>query len=309
MKKDTVTIIAGPCSLNPENIAQLYEIAEITVPNPDGRTRSAVWGVRAVGMKSRTTLSLDGKGMGMDHEAYTHNLEVLMQGGGSNAFIPLPSVEIARKFGADTGLNVATEVVDPAIQLPSYAHAFPNGKLLVWNPAVSQIGYPTLVMGEYAKRYGWHIGLKNGKWLGEEHGGSTPLENTWAGLASYADPHGELKKEDRLFVIHRGVDVPGKGSYRNLPVHMEAGRVKKRLGTKLFFDPSHTCGPEMRDTIVEETLSALRMELGGEYLYDGILIEVGNSLTDTGQHITLDELRSLSTEIAKFRSLHSPHED
>jgi hypothetical protein len=39
------------------------------------------------------------------------------------------------------------------------------------------------------------------------------------------------------------------------------------------------------------------------YLYDGILIEAGNSETDTEQHITINELKILCKELSKFREL------
>ncbi len=48
----------------------------------------------------------------------------------------------------------------------------------------------------------------------------------------------------------------------------------------------------------------MRMTLpDGSYLYDGILVEVGDSLTDTGQHITIDELQMICDEVATFRDL------
>lgn len=42
------------------------------------------------------------------------------------------------------------------------------------------------------------------------------------------------------------------------------------------------------------------------FLYDGILIEVGNSKSDTHQHISVDELKYLTQELSKFRDLVSP---
>ena len=40
-----------------------------------------------------------------------------------------------------------------------------------------------------------------------------------------------------------------------------------------------------------------------EYLYDGILIEVGTAKCDTDQHITVAELKGLVEQIAEFREL------
>lgn len=42
------------------------------------------------------------------------------------------------------------------------------------------------------------------------------------------------------------------------------------------------------------------------YLYDGALIEVGRSKTDTEQHITIEELDYLCQQITKFRELVAP---
>ena len=44
----------------------------------------------------------------------------------------------------------------------------------------------------------------------------------------------------------------------------------------------------------------------GSYLYDGALIEVGTSTTDTEQHITLMELQDLCDAVAKFREIREP---
>ena len=43
-----------------------------------------------------------------------------------------------------------------------------------------------------------------------------------------------------------------------------------------------------------------------EYLYDGILVEAGTSVTDTLQHITLKELEYMLDELARFRDLVAP---
>ena len=58
----------------------------------------------------------------------------------------------------------------------------------------------------------------------------------------------------------------------------------------------------MRDHIVEGTIEAMKMKDEDEnFLYDGILIEVGDSVTDTYQHITVQELKDMVTELSKFR--------
>ena len=63
----------------------------------------------------------------------------------------------------------------------------------------------------------------------------------------------------------------------------------------------------MRRHIVAAVLEAMRMKMNDEeYVYDGILIEVGTSTTDTDQHITLEELAVLAQELAKERDLVTP---
>lgn len=307
MKNSTVTIIAGPCSISEENQGQLFEIAELTVPVGATRKR-AIWGVRVVGLKSRTALSSTGAGMGIDFPAYERNLERFLQGASVHELEIPPSVSIAKTIVEKTGVIAATEIVDPLMQLPPYEREVPKGSLFVWNPAVNQLGHAARVMGMYAARNGWYHGFKNGKWLGDvpAEGGST-MERSWAGLTSYALEGMTGADKNRAVLIHRGVDIAGKGEYRNVPVHEAAIRVKESLGMKLFFDPSHTHGPSLKHRIVEETLAALtRTTSSGAYVYDGLLLEVGDSVTDTEQHITIEELRELAARIATFRDLALP---
>ena len=128
------------------------------------------------------------------------------------------------------------------------------------------------------------------------------MEKTWAGLVKYI---GEF--ENDIILIHRGVDVPGKGEFRNAVVHNIAQRVKKTTGAKLFFDPSHSYGPRLRSQIVRAVVEAMRMKKSSdEFLYDGVLVEVGTSVTDAEQHISVQELRELVSVLATFRDLEAP---
>lgn len=310
MNNNAVTIIAGPCSVDEKNVSEIREISRIEVTDLKGKKKRAVAGTRIVGLKSRTELSLDGSGMGMDYEAYTHNMAILLNGGSIEEFEVLPSALIAAEIAKETDMIIATEVMNPIIQLPSYIGRVGRGKLLPWNPAVTQLGWHVEQMAAFARRHGWHIGLKNGKWIGdhlhtsdkEEYAGQTTMEKAWIGLVKYA---GELEHD--IILIHRGVDVPGKGNYRNAPVHTIAKRVKKDTGVKLYFDPSHSYGPKMRDSIPQAVIDAMKMKLDeNQYVYDGVLIETGTSATDTDQHITVAELRDITREIATFRELASP---
>ncbi|OGK35852.1 hypothetical protein A3A93_01205 [Candidatus Roizmanbacteria bacterium RIFCSPLOWO2_01_FULL_38_12] len=310
MKNQKITIIAGPCSIDDNNINEIMEIAKITIRNRSGKKQKAVAGTRVVGLKSRTELDMSGKGMGMDFEVYKKNMEILLKGGTLSDFKVLPSAYIAEKLVEKTGLMIATEVMNPIIQLPSYEKRIPHRKLLPWNPAVNQLGWQIEQTVAFAKRNGWHIGIKNGKWIGDhihtsntdEYLGKTTMEKTWAGLVKYA-----TGIDGDVILIHRGVDVPGKENFRNAPVHAIAKRVKKDTKVKLFFDPSHTYGPKLRDHIVDAVIEAMKMKIEkNEFLYDGVLIETGTSSTDTDQHITIAELQLLVAKLAKFRDLVAP---
>jgi 3-deoxy-D-arabino-heptulosonate 7-phosphate (DAHP) synthase len=305
MKNTPITIIAGPCSVDDNNIHEIHQISEI-----EAKGRRAIAGTRVVGLKSRTELDPSGDGMGMDFEAYKKNSNILMQGGGFNDFITAPSVYIAQELSQKTGLLIATEVMNPLVQLPSFEGKLGKGAFLPWNPSVNQLGWHVSQTADFARRNGWHVGIKNGKWLGdhleaanaEEYQGKTTMEKTWAGLVAFV---GDINHD--IILIHRGVDVPGKGSFRNIVVHSIAKRVKEASGAKLYFDPSHSYGPKLQSHIVDATVEAMKMKLNkNEYLYDGILVEVGTSITDTEQHISIKELEHMVKIVSAFRSLKEP---
>lgn len=301
-----LTIIAGPCSVDFDNINDIIRIAEIKVSNRFGRKQRAIFGTRVIGLKSRTSLNKDGKNMGIDFPVFRNNLDLLIQGKSIRALKILPSVRIAKNIIKETGLLVAAEIMDPLSQLPIFERMLPKEKVLIWNPSVNQLGWPVLNMSIFAKKNQWFIGLKNPKWFGDENLGQTTMEKTWIGLTHYTGMN-EPGLEEKLILIHRGVDIYNKGDYRNLPVHQAAKRTKLATKAKLFFDPSHIHGPKLRDSIVRATVEAMQMKIDDEnFLYDGILIEVGRSKTDTEQHITVKELKELCCQLAKFRDLSEP---
>lgn len=310
MKNEAITVIAGPCSIDESNIHEVYEIADIEVTNRLGKTQKAIAGTRIVGIKSRTELSADGSGMGIDYPVFKKNMDMLTQGGCISDLSVPPSVMYAEEVYKKTEMLIATEIMSPLVQLPQYEGRIPAGKLMPWNPAVEQLGWPIMQMSEFARKNGWHIGLKNGKWVGEhvhtantaEYTAQTSMEKTWAGLTKYV---GDIKGD--VILIHRGVDVPDKAEYRNTPVHHIAQRTKQSTHAKLYFDPSHAFGPKMRSHISYAVIDAMKIKHSdNEYLYDGILIETGTSKTDTEQHITIPELQNLVQQIAEFRDLKPP---
>lgn len=306
MKDPDLTILAGPCSIDDHNISEIYDIANLTIPAANGMERKAITGTRVVGLKSRTELNVSGSGMGIDYPLFHKNSEMLLSGGCVRDLEVLPSVRMAEQIVRDTDLLIAAEIMNPLVQVPMYEGRVPEGKLMCWNPAVNQLGWPLETVGQIVKRNNWQVGIKNGKWLGESvnkantstYTGQTTLEKTWAGLCTY------VQDVSDVLLIHRGVDVGEKGNYRNYPVHEVAKRTKQKTKRPLYFDPSHAYGPKMQSHIVPAVIEAMRMKISDEeFLYDGILIEVGTSSTDTDQHISLSELKDLVGEVATFRVL------
>lgn len=302
MINQQIKIIAGPCSINKDNIKEIYQIAQLKV-----KGKPAIWGTRVVGLKSRSVFSREPSISGMDIAWFENTLENYLTKN-QLKITPAFSVTIAKKILKETHLVVATEIMSPLIQLPSFEEPIFKNRLLVWNPAVNQLGWPIFVMGKYAIKNHWWLGLKNPKWVGEDlkivdsekTSKISTMEKTWEGLITY----GQLK--ERTILIHRGVDVAEKGDYRNLPVHQIAKKVKQRTGCQLFFDPSHSLGPKLKDNIVEQTVKAMQLLVSPkEFLYDGILIEVGTSTTDSQQHISLTELEKLVNRLSKFRTFYN----
>jgi hypothetical protein len=199
---------------------------------------------------------------------------------------------------------IATEIMEPSIQMPLF-DKYLTGSFMPWNPAVNALGWNIQYISKYCeKRDNWLLGVKNPKNLGilveeaEINDKTAPMETVWSGLASYSNlPNG------RKVLIHRGVDAEKKSNFRSMLVHKTAMRVKNSVsGAKLLFDPSHSFGPKMRDEIVDGTVEAMKMrDLSGNFVYDGILIEVGTSTTDAGQHISVRELREMVNKISEFR--------
>jgi hypothetical protein len=310
IKNLQVSIIAGPCSVNEDNFYELYQLASMEMRNSQGAMQRAISGVRVVGLKSRTYYKPDGKDLGIDYSHFLHNLSIYQQGGSIKDFVMMPGIEMAKRVAAETGLLVATEIVSPLIQVPLYERLLKENDVLLWNPAVSQLGWHFLEMTQFLRNTTWKLGLKNPKWQGKQKydtATSTDLssmEKAWLGLSSYTAGF-----KDRVIFIHRGVNITESGMYRNMPLHESAKKIKHITGAKMYFDPSHSFGAKLRDKIVDGTLEAMKMMFSeDEYLYDGILIEAGSSRTDSGQHITHNELQGLINSLAKFRSIAAPIE-
>ncbi len=306
-------IWAGPCSVNANNLSELFQIADLRVRTRQGEMQRGVRGSRVVGLKSRTEKQNTSDQAGMDLAVYTLNQDILYSGGSIHDLITPPSVLIAKELVATTGVMVLTEIMDPWVQMPTYVRAqIPPKQALFWNPAVMQLGFPLSVMARFASDNEWDIGIKNGKWLGEDLAVAnspdcqtpTSMETTWSGLETFAVTNG------RVFFIERGVDVPGKGRMRNAATPEVSRRVKNRTHGLLAYDASHEFGPNYSENeIIAGIIAAIQMlDQNGGYLYHAVLLEVGNSTTDKGQHISIDGLQYLTQEAAKIRDLVPPKE-
>ncbi len=301
-----LAIIAGPCSITPENTKEIInEIATIRTPDKE----RAIYGTRVVGLKSRTALDLNGEGMGIDSQAIQKALTLPEE---KRINLKIPSVELAEKIAKETGLLISAEIMIPHIQLPYYEQKkILRGNFLPWNPAVEQLGWNMLEINEFAKRNNWDIGIKHGKFLGKDplevanhpdYKGETALEKVVLGLTTYVAGH-----PGELIIIHRGIDVPREGDSRNAIAHEIMKRVKQKVpGIKMYFDPTHSIGPKLRHTIVDETIAAAKIQIDNNFLYDGLLMEAGNSPTDTAEHVTVDELKQLVIDLSTFRKLRPP---
>ena len=294
-----LSIIAGPCSVNEDNINEVEEILNIKING-----KRAVSGTRVVGLKSRTVLENDGCGMGMDFEVFNKNLDILMNGGTINDLEVLPSVIMAKEIQDKFDCIIATEIMNPAIQMPILDRLL-KGSVIPWNPAVNSLGWGQQMISRFCEKHdNWLLGIKNPKNLGisvessEKNNVNAPMEKVWAGLASYSN-----LPNNKKVLIHRGIDSEIKSDFRNEVVHNCARRTKESIdGIQLYFDPSHSFGPKKRNEIVNGTVEAMKMkDKNNNFLYDGILIEVGTSTTDTKQHITIEELKELIGRINEFR--------
>lgn len=306
--KYDLEIIAGPCSITLENTEEVISITA-NIKTPDGIR--AVYGTRVVGLKSRTALDLKGDGMGIDSQVMQQAIKLPEE---ERMKLTIPSVELAERIAKETGLLISTEVMIPHIQLPYWEQkAALKNNVMIWNPAVDQLGWHVLELNDFAKKNGWNVGIKHGKFLGKEplevanhpdYKGETSLEKVLLGLTTYVHDN-----ENDLIIIHRGVDVPGRGDYRNAITHEIMKRIKLRLPqkAKLYFDPTHSIGPVMRHKIIDEIMIAMKLKIEDSFLYDGLLMEAGSSSpVDIGEHLTLDELQELVNNLSTFRNIRPP---
>jgi len=299
MKNKDVFIIAGPCSINYNNIYIIDDIANIEINN-----KKVVFGTRIVGLKSRTEFHSDSKLMGIDCEIYLENLDNFIKNHSFKNFQKLPSIDIANNAIKKYNILVSTEIMDPSIQMFTFDKYLPNDKVMVWNPAVNQLGWNQLIMSKFCKKNNWLLGFKNPKTLGgkyeeiNKNNDSFYVKQIWSKLTTYTS----FLSNDNKILIHRGVEIPEKGDFRSALIHDIAKKVKLETGCKLFFDPSHSYGPKLRDKIPNAIIESLQMKINeDEYLYDGIIVETGFSLTDNDQHISVEELTKVLKEVSKFR--------
>lgn len=237
MKNQTnydLEIIAGPCTITPENAEEIIDkTAKITTPEG----ARAIYATRVVGLKSRTSMDLSGDGMGIDSQVIQQALKLIPS---ERMNLKIPSIELAEKIFRHTGLDIATEIMIPHIQLPFWANKeILNGHLMIWSPSVNQLGWNIFEMSEFATQNNWGLGIKHGKFLGKDsleisnhpdYKDETSLEKVLLGLTTYV-----REQRGDLVLIHRGVDVPGRGDYRNAQIHEVMKRIKPRVPHAKYF--------------------------------------------------------------------------
>lgn len=312
---DEVFIAAGPCSASPENEHVIWELAR----------QNNVAAVRVVGLKSRTAMTPDAF-MGWDAGASLNNMQTLadnlqaIQNGNLAEIKPMEipdSITLARKIAEDTGVLVATETMDASLQIPLYNEHMPSGSMVFWTPSINGIGWLPYAIQAQIGQNGHGIGIKNVKVGGDNSLSDlqnnadldSELAKTWSGQAAYA----RSVNPNNVVLIHRGISVAGKGKFRNAPVHAAAQKVKVDTNLPMLYDPSHIHGPKSRDNIVQDTIEAMQMTYLDTstsreiFLYNGMLLEVvddpSNVQTDSGQHITLEEMHQIQKEVSRHRNL------
>lgn len=301
--KQELEIVAWACSIDTNNLREAIRIAtkEINGAHP-------YMAVRAVWVKSRTGPTSSKDGGWIDADMLRANQRLYAQRWIQSIELhPHPSVEMMKKILRETPAWVATEIVDPFVQTIVMANHFAEDKIwanrvMVWNPAVLQIGHPVEYMAQMAENFGWHVWIKNCK-------EQDPGTKKWSGMLEYANSGMSWVglQNRKIMAIHRGYDIEGKWEHRNQPIHDHVVLLRKKYpGLRVYFDPSHIYGPKMRESIVENTIAAMKMTMPdkeSEYLYDGLLVEAWTSTTDTEQHITLDELFDMTSRLADIRPI------
>jgi hypothetical protein len=308
-------IWAGHCSENKNNIEETERIARQTIRNPrTGRQQRIVNRTRGVAFKSRTGLKDLLSYMGMDWKAIQANDTMYMEGKGHLDYLLYPSLIHLSNISRATGVGVASEILMPHLQLPVWGRYFKGKSFQPWTAAVDSKGTSAMEFANWANRFGWDIALKNPKISGkrtytelltapQKEIEKTTVFSTWQGAWSWAGSN------QNTTMIHRGVDMPsdleGMDTFRNLPIHRVAAALQAVTGCNLGYDPSHINGQGRKEHIVEDAIEAAQTinPFTGNPQYQVLLLEVGNSTTDTEQHITLNQLQQIGETVIQWRPL------
>jgi len=334
MIKKPVRIITGPCQTSSrQHVDYGLDLASLKVTNPDGRVVNAISGLRHCEMKSRTKLNPSREGMGLDYHDWEMYSIALMNAALKGDKLPQPPVTQGAKWaeeiqGKVPDMMLAMETMD-WVHASLFAGHIQPGLGLLWLPSVMQLGEPASMIAKVASDNRWGFGAKNGKWserklpYDTDNMTATNLEDTAVGLlGSFALGVAGIKTVlPEVVFIERGMAVPEKGDWRNLPDHQSARIVKSLLqkevdtyeGKKprvtIAYDPSHANGPGRREKIVDDAVYAATeiTDSSGDLLYDMILVESAPPdhlpPSDTKQQISGEEISEMVSRIAKKRPI------
>lgn len=306
-------VVAGQCSFSnePGQLDELHTLANMQVSNPNGSMTRAISHLRFVTLKSCT--DANNPGIGMDAPA----IKQIIANPGKKDKIDLPGIVLATKFAKEERIGIGAEIMIPHIQMPQYEkHLDKKESLFPWIPSNVILGWVALEMDSWCQKNGWSLGIKNPKWLGttlekaEDPSSEivSSMQRSWDGMETFTNIGTDT------VLINRGVDIPEKETHRNAITHEIARKIKRnKPHRRIGIDLNHACGPNHRDDIAPSLIHALLMTVdglpirqGGTPLYDVLLAEVGTSITDTKQHMTIPELQDVLSEVSKHRPLLKP---
>ncbi len=305
-----IAVIAGPCSVSGPHNLEIYE-AQL---NFFQQFAGQLTGIRVVGYKSRTSPDTDhilNTLQQLDNHTLLHLAEIDPElnataknyygldvceilvtqrlflegvGMGSDQLPDLPSVLLAKSLQDQYAqLLIATEVIEPMIQMPQLKKHLKPGSVLVWTPSSDALGASKSMYRQLPLAHNV-LAIKNPKWLGI-HPDNVTEENVMA-LPGVKAMIGCMQWANSKTLIHRGFELEEKDGHRAKPVHSVFSKLKRlNPDLNLIFDPSHSLGPSRRDQIVDESIRAIV-----DHGYHGLLIEASTATTDINQHISTDEM-------------------
>lgn len=305
-----IAVIAGPCSISGPHYPEMYAIQNEFF----AKLKNDVTGFRVVGYKSRTAPDKEGileklygysndellnlRRINPDLNANAKNYygldvcEVMVSQRmifagtpiGSKDLPNLPSVMRARDFQKKyPHLLIATEIIEPFVQIPQLKRHLRPGSVLAWTPANDVLGPSKTIYRDLMVEENF-VAIKNPKWLGIDP--ALVTEENILSLSGIKTMLGCMQWANTNIMIHRGFELEEKEGHRAKPVHEVFDYLKKRVPElSILFDPSHSFGPNYQPEIKKQSVKAVE-----KHGYHGLLIEASTATTDAAQHVSTDEM-------------------